>query len=187
MAVVSRLLLATNRKLFHTNELLGKLLRKNNNYALQNQGVVRRMSDHRVMEVTASRWQWHKTKDWLHFYIFMGVIPAGLLIFYCNVFIGPATLEPIPEGYIPKQWEYYRHPITRFLSRYMFPNTQMEYEKFLHKAKVAANKRQLYMLKTKILEQIQDYEDYRYWSFKDGSAKEIIALKQAIDNRELDA
>lgn len=66
------------------------------------------MSEHRVMEVTASRWQWHKTKDWLHFYTFMGIIPAGLLIFYCNVFIGPATLEPIPEGYIPKQWEYYR-------------------------------------------------------------------------------
>lgn len=38
MAVVSRLLLATNRKLFHTNELVGKLLWKNNNYALQNQG-----------------------------------------------------------------------------------------------------------------------------------------------------
>lgn len=186
MAVVSRLLLTTNRKLFHTNELLGKLLRKNNNNALQNQGTVRRMSEHRVMDVTASRWQWHKTKDWLHFYIFMGVIPAGLLIFYCNVFIGPATLEPIPEGYIPKQWEYYRHPITRFLARYMFANTQMEYEKLLHNAKVTDNKRRLYLLRQKIMQNVWDHEDYRYWSFREGSAKEIINLKQSIDKRELD-
>lgn len=69
----------------------------------------------------------------------------------------------------------------------MFPNTQMEYEKLLHKARVTANKRQLYMLKRKILDQLQDYEDYRYWSFKEGSVKEIINLKQAIDNGELDA
>ena len=180
MAVVSRLLLTTNRKLSHTNELLGKLLRINNNYALQNQGTVRRMSEHRVMEVTASRWQWHKTKDWLHFYTFMGIIPAGLLIFYCNVFIGPATLEPIPEGYIPKQWEYYRHPITRFLARYVFPNTQMEYEKFLHKAKTTSNKTKLYLLRQKIMEDIQDHENYRYWSFKEGFGKEIINIKESL-------
>lgn len=63
----------------------------------------------------------------------------------------------------------------------------MEYEKFLHKAKVVSNKRELYKLKGRIRDQIRDYEDYRYWSFKEGSAKEIIELKQAIDNRELDA
>lgn len=65
------------------------------------------MSAHRTMEITASRWQWHKTKDWMHFYFFVGAIPAGLIIFFTNVFIGPAQLEPIPDGYIPKQWEYY--------------------------------------------------------------------------------
>ncbi|XP_060827390.1 NADH dehydrogenase [ubiquinone] 1 beta subcomplex subunit 5, mitochondrial [Bombus pascuorum] len=186
MAVLSRLLLAANRKLFHTNGLLGTLLRKNNNYALQNQGTVRRMSEHRVMDITASRWQWYKTKDWLHFYVFMGVIPAGLLIFYCNVFIGPATLEPIPEGYNPQPWEYYRHPISRFLSRYCFPNTQMEYEKLLHKANTVANKRKLYKLRQKIIFLIREHEDYRYWSFRETNAKQIIALKEALDKNELD-
>ncbi|XP_071869749.1 NADH dehydrogenase (ubiquinone) SGDH subunit [Bombus fervidus] len=186
MAVVSRLLLAANRKLSRTNELLGTLLWKNNNYALQNQGTVRRMSEHRVMVITASRWQWYKTKDWLHFYIFMGVIPAGLLIFYCNVFIGPATLEPTPEGYIPQPWEYYRHPITRFLSRYCFPNTQMEYEKLLHKAKVTMNKQKLYKLRQRIIYLIREHEDYRYWSFRETGAKHIIELKEAIDRKELD-
>lgn len=82
---------------------------------------------------------------------------------------------------------FLQHPITRFLSRYMFPNSQMEYEKFLHKARVTANKRTLYMLRRQILDQLQDHEDYRYWSFKEGSAKEIIELKQSIDKREFDA
>lgn len=81
---------------------------------------------------------------------------------------------------------FLQHPITRFLARYMFPNTQMEYEKFLHKARVAENKRQLHFFRKKIFEQVQDHEDYRYWSFKEGTAKEIIALKQSIDKRELD-
>lgn len=66
------------------------------------------MSEHRTMPIIASRWQWHKTKDWIHFYFFVGAIPIALIIFYANVFIGPATLEEIPEGYTPQRWEYYR-------------------------------------------------------------------------------
>lgn len=67
------------------------------------------MSGHeRTMTITPSRWQWHKFKDQVHFYILLGAIPLGLLITYVNVFIGPATLTPIPEGYEPNHWEYYR-------------------------------------------------------------------------------
>ena len=38
----------------------------------------------------------------------VGAIPATAIIFYSNVFIGPATLTPIPEDYEPKHWEYYK-------------------------------------------------------------------------------
>lgn len=62
----------------------------------------------------------------------------------------------------------------------------MEYEKLLHKARVSANKRKLYFLQLKIFDQLQDHEDYRYWCFKEGSAKEIIAIKQSMDKREFD-
>lgn len=44
----------------------------------------------------------------VHLYIMVGAIPWACLIFYCDVFIGPAKLAPIPEGYEPKEWEYYR-------------------------------------------------------------------------------
>lgn len=46
-------------------------------------------------------------QDFVSFYFLLGLIPAGAIILYCNIFIGPATLKEIPEGYEPKPWEYY--------------------------------------------------------------------------------
>lgn len=66
------------------------------------------MSDHRTFPLGPSRWQWNKFKDHAHFYVMLGVIPCALIITYANVFIGPATLSEIPEGYEPKYWEYYK-------------------------------------------------------------------------------
>lgn len=63
---------------------------------------------HKVMEIQATRFQWQKMKDLFHFYFMLGIIPIGLLIFYSNVFIGPAKLREIPEDYTPQHWEYYR-------------------------------------------------------------------------------
>jgi NADH dehydrogenase (ubiquinone) 1 beta subcomplex subunit 5 len=62
----------------------------------------------KLMDVQPSRFQWHKFKDMLHFYVMLGVIPVTGLLFYLNVFVGPATLTEIPEGYEPKHWEYHR-------------------------------------------------------------------------------
>jgi len=67
----------------------------------------------RLMPLTPSRWQWHKFKDTAHYYFMVGLIPVGLIVFYANVFIGPAKLAEIPEGYEPEHWEYYRVGIQR--------------------------------------------------------------------------
>lgn len=64
------------------------------------------MSEQRIFPIKPSNFQWHKTKDYLHFYILLGAIPIGTAITLVNVFIGPATLEQIPENYVPKEWEY---------------------------------------------------------------------------------
>jgi NADH dehydrogenase (ubiquinone) 1 beta subcomplex subunit 5 len=60
------------------------------------------------MAIEPTRFQWHKFKDLLHFYTMIGLIPIGAVVFYTNVFIGEATLTEIPEGYVPKHWEYHR-------------------------------------------------------------------------------
>lgn len=64
------------------------------------------MSEDRTFSIKPSRFQWHKTKDYIHLYFLLGAIPVGITITLINVFIGPATLEEIPEGYVPKEWEY---------------------------------------------------------------------------------
>ncbi|VVC87233.1 unnamed protein product [Leptidea sinapis] len=80
--------------------------------------------EHRTMAMQPSRWQWHKFKDMFHYYFMIGIIPVAGIIFYTNVFIGPAQLTPIPDDYTPKHWEYHRHPITRFIARYIHNNPQ---------------------------------------------------------------
>lgn len=75
------------------------------------------MSDHgpRLMTITPSRMQWHKFKDMLHFYVMLGVIPITAIVFYTNVFIGPATLTEAPADYEPKHWEFHRVSITNHI------------------------------------------------------------------------
>lgn len=74
------------------------------------QQICKRESSHgpNLFSITPSRFQFHKFKDSLHFFVMLGVIPVTALVFYVNVFIGPATLTPIPAGYEPKHWEYHR-------------------------------------------------------------------------------
>lgn len=67
------------------------------------------MSGHgNTFPMESSRWQFDKFKDLMHYYIMIGVIPMACVIFFSNVFIGPAQLAEIPEGYTPKHWEYFK-------------------------------------------------------------------------------
>jgi len=79
--------------------------------------------------ITPSRWSWNKYKDDLHFYFMLGILPILTFVFLVNVFVGPAKLAPIPEGYVPKHWEYYKHPISRWFARYFFTSPQEDYER----------------------------------------------------------
>lgn len=79
--------------------------------------LARNMSGHHLMVIKETRWQWTKFKDLVHFYVLVGVIPLTLLITTVNIFVGPAKLAPIPEGYRPKHWEYYQvSPVTLEIS-----------------------------------------------------------------------
>lgn len=75
----------------------------------------------KTMQIIPSKYQWQKYKDQLHYYILLGVIPLSAVVLYANIYIGPATLCEIPEGYVPKQWEYYK--VTTIQWRVKFPNT----------------------------------------------------------------
>ncbi|KZC05819.1 NADH dehydrogenase [ubiquinone] 1 beta subcomplex subunit 5, mitochondrial, partial [Dufourea novaeangliae] len=144
--------------------------------------IVRNSSHHRIMTIEPTRWQWHKVKEWMYFYFYLGAIPVGIVIFCANVFIGPATLTAIPEGYIPKQWEYHRTPVTRFFSRYLSQNRQQDYEKILHYRMQQTEIRQIRKLEKEIKDMIRSKQDYPAFSYsKSLRATEIKKLREHID------
>ncbi|XP_064082400.1 NADH dehydrogenase [ubiquinone] 1 beta subcomplex subunit 5, mitochondrial-like [Macrobrachium nipponense] len=142
---------------------IGNALRAGNCMAI----MQREMGSHgpRKMYITASRWQWHKFKDMFHFYVMLGVIPLGAVVLATNIFVGPAQLAPIPEDYTPKHWEYYSHPITRFLARYVYTSYQQDYEKYLHFMFEENEKKQMRLLEKKVeavMAERGDSQSYHY-------------------------
>ncbi|XP_026321689.1 NADH dehydrogenase [ubiquinone] 1 beta subcomplex subunit 5, mitochondrial [Hyposmocoma kahamanoa] len=120
----------------------------------------------KVFAIQPSRWQYHKFKDMLHFYVMVGLIPVTAIIFYTNVFIGPAQLTPIPEGCTPKHWEYHRHPITRFIARYIHNSPQQEYEKFCHFIDEEAQKAKIRALEKEIVRKMAERHDYQAYYYR---------------------
>ncbi|XP_077295840.1 NADH dehydrogenase (ubiquinone) SGDH subunit [Arctopsyche grandis] len=129
--------------------------------------------------ITPSRWQWHKFKDMLHYYVVVGAIPATLIILYSNIFIGPAELTPIPENYTPKYWEYERHPITRFIYRYIMHSAQQDYEKYLHYLYEENEKALLRQLEAQIKLKMGERGDYQAYYYRPVTAKYIRAFKES--------
>lgn len=47
-------------------------------------------------------------QDMIHLYGIIGLAPWVIALVYTGIFIGPATLTPVPEGYVPEEYEYHR-------------------------------------------------------------------------------
>lgn len=136
--------------------------------------------------VEPSRFQWHKFKDILHYYLLVGFIPCLAVVFYCNVFIGPATLTEIPPDYTPKHWEYHRHPISRFLSRYLYASNQEQYEKMLHKVWEESEKAKIRLLEQEIKEKMAERQDYKAYYYVPVTAKYQRWTKAKVEELERD-
>ncbi|RZF38202.1 hypothetical protein LSTR_LSTR005563 [Laodelphax striatellus] len=132
-----------------------------NNRVILKDAPKRCMGEHRVMQIVPSRFQYQKFKDLLHLYIAVAAIPIGLTITYVNIFIGQAQLTEIPEGYHPKHWEYYKHPITRFISRYIRTSPQQEYEKHMHWLYECDERAKIGRLENKVKALMRDRSDYQ--------------------------
>ncbi|XP_062552299.1 NADH dehydrogenase [ubiquinone] 1 beta subcomplex subunit 5, mitochondrial [Armigeres subalbatus] len=135
----------------------------------------------KMFTITPSRFQWHKFKDMFHMYVMIGAIPILAVVFYANVFIGPAQLTETPEDYVPKHWEYYKHPITRFIARYVLENPQQEYEKMLHHLYEENEKAQMLALEAKVRAKMAERHDYQSYYYRPAIGKYHRVAKEAAE------
>lgn len=87
----------------------------------------KRWSGHNNMEITPSNADWNLLKNWTHFYMMLAIIPASVLTTILGIRANP-ELSEVPDGYEPRIWEYYKHPITRWMVRYMYVPMEREHE-----------------------------------------------------------
>lgn len=129
------------------------------------------MSAHRHMPIKPTSFIWNLFKDHMHFYFLLGIIPLGTLLFVVNVFIGPPQLADIPEGYEPKYWEYYNHPIKQWIAKTFGENPQETYEKAMHVLQTEHEKAEIRRVEQRVKALMEKRGDYQSWYFVPSDSK----------------
>nr|CAG4643557.1 EOG090X0FIE [Ilyocryptus agilis] len=119
-----------------------------------------------IFVVDVINFQWITTEDPIHYYFLIGLIPTFCIVFYANVFVGQATLTDIPEGYEPRHYEYYKHPIRRFLARYCVQSFDERYEISLHAIYVNCMRDRLRALERKVQRLEHARGDAKGWFYR---------------------
>ncbi|XP_054154359.1 NADH dehydrogenase [ubiquinone] 1 beta subcomplex subunit 5, mitochondrial-like [Oppia nitens] len=113
-----------------------------------------------------SVYAWRKFKDFLHFYVMLGVIPLTIFATYVSIRYGPAELAEIPEGYEPEVWEYERNPITRFFAKNIMPDKRHDYEEMVAYFNEESEKIILKKIERMVRDFMKDRSDYQSWYYR---------------------
>ena len=82
------------------------------------------------MNIRPSSTDWTIIKNWTHFYLILGFIPAAVITTIISIRANP-ELSEVPDGYEPRHWEYFKHPISRWLAKYFYYPYEQDHESFM--------------------------------------------------------
>jgi len=129
-----------------------------------------------------SWWQGKKIFDDFCMWGGLAFAPVAALTLYANVFIGPAKIAPIPDGYEPLDEEYSYHPITRWMQRYFHRTEQHWYEITLHERWQRWRTAHKVRLMAEVHRQMKMEGDYAAYYYHPGAhAKYARIMKEEVE------
>jgi len=137
------------------------------------------------MKILPTNFEWNQWKDDLHYYFVLGLAPVAIIVTTVNVFIGKAELIEIPEGYEPQYWEYYQHPISRWISKNIYNTPQKEYEKQMHVINRENEKRKLRLLENKVNRLMGTRGDYKGWYYVPTGERRAYIAREVHEDRKM--
>lgn len=91
--------------------------------------------------------------------------------------MNPELIE-VPDGYEPRHWEYEKHPISRFMSKYCYVPPEREQEVFMGLREYVSEDRLILQMSDKIKRTMNFYKDHRSRGFDPGLAADRIRARR---------